>query len=197
MSDVECVLGSREYGWLGLVRRGVPSLPVKLAMAGGMAVVTGLLAQVRIVLPFTPVPITGQVFCVLLAGAMLGRSLGALSMGLYVGLGVAGVPWLAGGTAGFPLASGGYLLGFIPAALLVGWATERFPAARRYVPMVGVMAAAAGIIYLLGAVQLAAVMGLGAAQAVRLGVLPFIPGEIVKIVVAAGIASSAMQAGRR
>jgi len=207
MSNMECVLDSRQYGPLCFARRADAALPVKIAAAVGMAAATGLLAQVSvlpsellarvgIVLPFTPVPITGQVFSVLLAGALLGRSFGALSMGMYVGLGVAGIPWLAGGVSGFPLASGGYLIGFIPAALFVGW-ISRFPAMRRYLPMVGAMTIAAGIIYLVGVAQLAAVMRIGPVRAIQLGAFPFVPGEIVKIVLAAGIATSAMRLGRQ
>ena len=65
----------------------------KLGLAVGMAVLTGLLAQVRASLPWTPVPITGQTLAVLLAGVMLGRWWGGISQTIYLGLGIAGVPW--------------------------------------------------------------------------------------------------------
>ena len=105
------------------------SIPKKLAMALGMAVLTGLLAQARIQLPWSPVPITGQTFAVLLAGVLLGRRWGGISLAAYVGIGAAGVPWFAP-QAGMPIfsaggigiltgATGGYLIGFILAALFI------------------------------------------------------------------------------
>ena len=86
-------LRNRFYEWqneLDLARR------VMLAL--GFACLTGLLAQVKFFLPGNPIPITGQVFAVLVAGVVLGGRFGALSQGLYVGLGLVGVPWLAGVT---------------------------------------------------------------------------------------------------
>ena len=73
------------------------SLPMKLTMAIGMAALTGLLAQVRIVNPWMPdIPITGQTFAVLLAGILLGKWWGGTSMAIYGGLGWLGVPWFTG-----------------------------------------------------------------------------------------------------
>jgi biotin transport system substrate-specific component len=76
----------------------------KLSLSLGFAMATGLLAQVRIPLFFTPVPITGQTFAVLMAGIILGSRFGTLSQMLYVGIGLAGMPWFSGGTGG--IASG-------------------------------------------------------------------------------------------
>ena len=73
------------------------SVTKKVALAVGMACVTGLLAQVRIYLDFTPVPITGQNLGVLASGVMLGPWFGALSMLFYLAIGACGVPWFAGG----------------------------------------------------------------------------------------------------
>ena len=95
----------------------------------GFAVLTALLAQVRIGLGFTPVPITGQTLAVLLAGTTLGSRRGALSMGLYWLIGMV-VPfgWYSNATHGWKVASGataGYLFGFIVAAFVVGLLAER------------------------------------------------------------------------
>ena len=86
---------SRAFEW----RSELP-VAARIGLAFCMAGVTGLSAQVRVPLPFTPVPFTGQVFAVLLAGVLLGRYYGALSQLAYVGLGVAGVPWGTAGGAG-------------------------------------------------------------------------------------------------
>ena len=105
------------------------SIPKKLVMALGMAGVIGLLAQAKFPLPWSPVPITGQTFAVLLAGVLLGRRWGGISLAAYVVIGTAGVPWFAP-QAGMPIfsaggigiltgATGGYLIGFILAALFI------------------------------------------------------------------------------
>jgi biotin transport system substrate-specific component len=96
-------------------------------------VVTGsvfiaLLAQVAIPLPFSPVPITGQTFAVLLVGVLLGSRRGGLGVLLYLLEGAAGLPFFAGGTAGLARLAGptgGYLVGFVVAAIVVGLLAER------------------------------------------------------------------------
>jgi len=76
-----------------------------------MACLTGILAQARIYLPWTPVPITGQTIAVILAGILLGKCWGSISMAIYGIMGIAGIPWLSGATSGWGPTSG-YLLGF-------------------------------------------------------------------------------------
>ena len=106
------------------------SIPKKLALALGIAGLTGLVAQFRFYIPWSPVPITGQTFAVLLAGVLLGKWWGGASLAIYAGIGAAGVPWFAPQT-GMPIfsnggidvlrgASGGYIIGFIFAALFLG-----------------------------------------------------------------------------
>ena len=96
------------------------------ALVVGACLFTALLAQVKIPLGFTPVPITGQTFAVLVVGAALGSRRGAAAMLLYL---IAGtwLPFYAGGASGFvfSIASGGYIVGFIPAAFVVGWLSEQ------------------------------------------------------------------------
>src|SRR5262245_2125280 len=92
------------------------------------ALFVALLAQVKIPLPFTPVPITGQTFGVLLVGATLGSKRGAASMVLFITLGALGFPFFAGGASGITYLSGatlGYLVGFVVAAYVIGLLAER------------------------------------------------------------------------
>ena len=85
------------------------SIPRKLALALGVACLVGILAQVRFTIPWSPVPITGQTFAVLLAAVLLGRWWGGISMAIYGGLGMAGVPWFSGWARGVG-ATWGYII---------------------------------------------------------------------------------------
>ena len=96
----------------------------KIAFALTLACATGLSAQVRIPLPFTPVPITMQTFLVLISGVILGRRWGGLSQIMYVGVGVLGIPWFAGSSIFGP--TGGYLIGFILAAFFLGHVIDTY-----------------------------------------------------------------------
>ena len=156
----------------------------KVMLALSFACLTGLLAQLKFFMPGNPIPITGQVFAVLLAGVVLGSRFGALSQGLYVGLGMAGVPWLAGVTG---MVTGGYLIGFIVAAGVIGWASEKYIQTRDFHSLLALMALGVGIIYGLGALWFGIVTGYGVAQVLALAVIPFIIGDIIKIFAAAGV----------
>jgi len=162
----------------------------KLLLSLAAAGFTGISAQVGIRLPFTPVPITGQVFAVLVAGALLGGNCGALSQIIYVAAGAAGVPWFAGATAGVLGVSGGYLLGFVPAAWLVGRFTDGHRAARGIFGQACLMMAAVAVIYLFGAVQFAIVMKTGAAATLAAAVLPFVGIDAVKALGAAALTAA-------
>ncbi len=165
----------------------------KLVLAAGFAVFTGLLAQVRLYLPFTPVPVTGQTFAVLLTGVMLGSRYGALSQGIYAALGFAGIPWFAGWRGGIELLTGvtaGYIAGFILAATVIGWFTDRYVKSRSYGGMLLLMLLGSAIILISGATVLALIMHTNLEQTLVMGVLPFIPGDIFKATLAAGIASA-------
>ncbi len=156
---------------------------------GSFIAFTALGAFVRIPLPFTPVPITLQTFFVLLAGALLGKRLGTLSQLGYVFLGSLGLPIFAGATGGLiPLfgPTGGYLLGFILAAYIIGKVLSiREKASFGWVVLA--MAIGSLIIYLLGAIQLALFAHLGVRKALFLGVVPFIPGDALKLFAAASL----------
>jgi biotin transport system substrate-specific component len=174
------------------------SIPKKLTLALGMAVLTGLLAQARFYIPWSPVPITGQTFAVLLAGILLGRGWGGTSLVFYVGLGVAGVPWFQGWASGIGYLAGptgGYLIGFIFAALFLGHFTDNYIKSRNFLSMFFLMLFANFIlIYVPGVVQLGLWLNLVRGDSVTftgllgMGVIPFIAGDITKAVIAATIA---------
>jgi biotin transport system substrate-specific component len=170
------------------------AVPVKIVLALGMAAVTGLLAQVRMPLPFTPVPVTGQTLAVLLAGVMLGRKWGGISMGIYGLLGLAGLPWFNGGTSGIG-ATTGYILGFVLAASLIGYVTDVYLKSRRFTGLFMMMLFASMVlIYLPGLLWLGAWLSLvlhkstSVAAVMGMGAAPFIAGDILKVAAAAGIA---------
>jgi biotin transport system substrate-specific component len=155
-----------------------------IALVIGGAIFVGLTAQVSIPLPFTPVPLTLQTFSVLLVGAALGSVRGVCSMALYLLAGVAGVPWFADQQSGWAFASFGYIVGFVAAAWLVGWLAER-GADRRVVPTIGMMALGNVVIYLFGVAGLMVLAAMSFGEAVTLGVLPFLIGDAIKILLAA------------
>lgn len=174
------------------------SLPWKLVLALGMAALTGLLAQVRFPLPWSPVPITGQTFAVLLAGVVLGRWWGGISLAIYATLGMAGIPWFSGWSGGVGYLAGptgGYIIGFILAALFLGYFTDRYIRSRSFFSMLALMLFANFIlIYVPGLFQLGLWLNLVKGQPATfttllgMGAFPFIAGDITKAIAAAAIA---------
>jgi len=163
----------------------------KLILAVGFACLTGILAQLRFYLPYTPVPVTGQVFAVLLSGVVIGKWYGGMSQGLYALIGAAGVPWFTGGKAGPEILmgiTGGYLLGFIAASLIIGWFMDEYKRSRSLAGILGIMMLGILVIYVFGVVQLSIVLGLNAGKAIELGALPFIGVDIYKALIASAIA---------
>jgi biotin transport system substrate-specific component len=162
------------------------------------SLLTAACAQISIPLPFTPVPITGQTLAVLLAGGVLGSRRGALALLLYLAEGMAGLPVFAGGNTawaatrlGVPYIIGptaGYLFAFPIAAFAVGWLAER-GWDRNLVLTAVAMLVGTVIIYVPGVVWLARYVG--PQQAVPLGLLPFIPGDLIKLGLAAAFLPSA------
>lgn len=150
----------------------------------GAAGFVGLLAQISIHLSFTPVPITGQTLGVLLAGTALGWRRGAASMALYAVAGVAGVPWFAGHSSGYPEATFGYILGFVLAAALCGRLAER-GADRSVVKSLPAMVLGDAVIYAAGVTWLAISLQVGAGKAIALGLTPFLIGDALKTALAA------------
>lgn len=171
-----------------LPRRGWLAYPL---VADTLLVVLGSLfvalsAQIRIsLMPFSPVPITGQTLGVLLVGSLLGPRLGLAALLLYLLEGAIGLPFFAGGSAGYTHlfgATGGYLISFPIAAALTGWLAAR-GWDRRFLTTVASMALATLVIYLIGATWLA--FFIGPVNAIVKGVLPFLLGDAIKIALAA------------
>jgi len=158
-----------------------------MAYASMFGALTAIGAYIMIPLP--PVPITMQTLFVNLAGALLGGYLGALSQIVYILLGVIGLPVFAGGKAGFGVLigpTGGYLIGFVVGAFIIGKITSL-----RREPglfwLLGAMVAGISIVYTLGIIQLMIVAKLSFVKAISVGLLPPLPGDIIKIIVAAFI----------
>ena len=147
------------------------------------AALVGLLAQVTIHLGFTPVPITGQTLGVLLVGTALGWRRASLAMGLYVAAGVLGVPWFAGHSSGVPMATFGYLLGFVVASAALGWLASR-GADRTVARAVTSMVVGEVIIFAIAVPWLAVSLHVGLVTAISLGLTPFITGEVIKAALA-------------
>ena len=150
-----------------------------------MACLTGLGAQLKLYVPFTPVPITGQVVFVLLSGTLLGRY-GGLSQVIYVGIGCLGVPWFAADTKGSIEVligiTGGFLIGFIIASTIIGMFTEKYLTARRLKYQLLIMLLGIGIIYTFGAIQFSIIMHTGFQKTMILAVIPFLPLDILKAI---------------
>lgn len=167
----------------------------KLGLAFTMAFLTGLMAQIRIYLPFSPVPITGQVFAVLLSGVICGGVFGSISQLIYISLGIAGLPWFAAFSPSsgylFTSPTGGYLIGFVIAPILVGRYTDRYISARSFFSQIKLMMLGVGIIYISGATVLALVMRFNLWQTLLKGVIPFVLIDLMKATLAA-LASSAI-----
>ena len=172
----------------------------KIALAFGMACLTGLAAQIKIFIPWTPVPITGQTFAVLLVAVFLGKWWGGISQAMYVLLGVAGIPWFAGWSGGCGALigpRGGYIIGFVLAALFIGYMTDKYPQTRRFLPLLGLMIFANFVlIHLPGLLQLGlwSYMVQGDSPTFLklfwMGSLPFIAGDVIKVVSAAAVAKT-------
>lgn len=160
-----------------------------VALVVAAALFTAAMAQLAVPLGFSPVPITGQTFAVLATAAALGPLRGALGQGLYVLLGAAGLPFYAGGESGIQAAfgaTGGYLVGFIVAAVVVGAAARR-GADRSPVTTALAFAAGTAVIYAIGVPWLAIVVGVGPRDAIEMGLLPFLIGDALKALLAAGL----------
>ena len=159
------------------------SLSVDVAWVVGFSLFTGLLAQIAIPLPFTPVPITGQTFGVLLAGAVLGSRRGFMSQALYLMEGAAGLPVFAGGAFSFVHLvgpTGGYLWSYPLAAGLVGWLVER-GASRNIWRMAATLVLGDALILIAGSAWLEVLFHIPARQAWLWGLEPFLIGDFLKI----------------
>jgi biotin transport system substrate-specific component len=165
-----------------------------LVVTGSLLV--ALAAQLEIRLPFTPVPWTGQTFAVLLVGALLGARRGALALLAYLSEGLAGMPVFAGGAFGAGALmgpTGGFLLGFVPAAAVTGALAER-GWDRRFLTTWAAMAIGSACLFACGLPWLAAFVGWD--RVLALGLLPFVPGDVTKQVLAAILLPGAWKLAR-
>jgi biotin transport system substrate-specific component len=156
-----------------------------LALIVTGALLVAAFAQIRIPLPFTPVPLTGQTFAVLLVGAALGSRRGLASMGLYIFMGAVGLPFFAGGQSGLAYMAGptlGYLAGFVLAACVTGLLAERGLERSLRTSLLPFLAGTVAI-YICGAGWLA--LSMGWEKAILLGVVPFLIGDAIKVGLAA------------
>jgi biotin transport system substrate-specific component len=156
----------------------------EVALILGGSLLIALSAQLQFVLPFSPVPITGQTFAVLLLGALYGSKRGPATVVTYLALGVMGLPVFAGGAFGLSRLVGptaGYLVGFLAAAFVVGLLSERGWDRKPWATAVS-MIIGNGIIYVTGILWLSRFVGWQAVLST--GFLPFLPGDALKIALA-------------
>ena len=150
------------------------------------ALILGLSAQVKVYLPISPVPITGQTFAVLMLGALLGSKRGVLAILAYLVEGILGLPVFAGGMGPATLIgpTGGYLVGFIAVAYVVGKLAE-MGWDRRVSTTIAAMLAGEIVLYVFGVCWLAIMTNIRIALTV--GLYPFIVGDVLKVVLAAAV----------
>jgi biotin transport system substrate-specific component len=167
-------------------RVGTRARHIALIVLG--ALVIYLTARIAFPVPGSPVPVTGQTFGVLLVGGALGLRRGLASVGLYLLIGVVGLPFFAEGKGGLSVvlgATGGYLVGFLLASALVGRLAE-LGWDRRIVAALGAMALGNVVIYLVGVPWLMVVTKVDLAAGIANGVTPFLVGDAIKLLLAAG-----------
>lgn len=166
-----------------ITQRAFPrNAAVSILLVVSAAALTALAAQWRIQIPFTPVPITGQTFAVLLTGAALGWKLGAAGQLLYVAVGALGAPVFTEASGGLDViqgATGGYLIGFIIAAGLVGWMAEHRQD-RTFPTMFTAFIGGSLAIYVFGVIGLMVWVDMSLPAAVEAGVVPFLLGDLTK-----------------
>ena len=151
-----------------------------------MTAVTCVLGPLSIPLPFSPVPISLTNFAIFLAIFVLGMKNGTISFIIYLLLGAIGVPVFSSFRGGFQVLAGptgGYLIGFIFLALIMGFALEHFD--RKLVPTIIGMIIGMAVCYAFGTVWLAKLLSLSFKEGLMMGVIPYLPGDAAKIIIAA------------
>lgn len=168
---------------------GTALAPLDWTRSVGLVLTFSLLMALsaQIVFPIGPVPITGQTFVVLLTGALLGSRLGAMAMIVYLIEGASGLPFFSGGMSGVGHLlgqTGGYLVAF-PAAAFITGAFAEHDWDRRFPTAVAAMAIGSVVIMLSGWAWFSILTNTPIDVAFKIAVLPFIPGDIIKILIAA------------
>lgn len=178
------------------------SLTAKIAMACGMALVTGILAQVKFFLPWTPVPVVATQLGVILAAILLGRNWGGISMTIYALGGFAGIPWFADFNGGMAAVTGptvGYIIGFILAAFFMGHLYDTQVEKRRVLPLTAIILfSQLVLVYIPGLIYLAVWLSFIGGQTVSLalvlwmGYIPFFFIDVLKSLVGAAAAKAVL-----
>ncbi|WP_292472947.1 biotin transporter BioY [Methanosphaera sp.] len=191
-------LHEMQYSWYNW--RNNASTLTMVILSFVFACFTGLMAQVSIAVPWSPVLITFQTFAVLIAGTLLGGKYGSFSMILYTVLGIMGMPWFTNMNHGLSFifaASGGYIIGFIIAAAFIGYVFDHYVNARKPLQTVILMLIAnficiyvPGLIGLYNAMLVKTGSALSIPELLFMGVVPFIVGDLIKIALASGISTS-------
>lgn len=151
-----------------------------------MTAVTCVLGPLSIPLPFSPVPISLTNFAIFLAIFILGMKNGTISFIIYLLLGAVGVPVFSSFRGGLQVLAGptgGYLIGFIFLALIMGFALNHFD--RKLVPTIIGMIIGMAVCYAFGTVWLAKLLSLSFKEGLMMGVIPYLPGDAAKIIIAA------------
>jgi biotin transport system substrate-specific component len=183
-----------------LYARGLPRVPAwlrDLSLILAASLLLAALAQVEIPLPFTPVPITGQTFGVLLVGAALGSRRGAAAILAYLAEGALGLSFFAGGTSGLSVLTGataGYLVGFLAAAYVVGRLAER-GWERSFRTSILPFVVGTLVIYAFGVAWLSTIVG-SFGDGIRFGMLPFLFGDVIKLIAASVVLPAAWRLAR-
>lgn len=169
-----------------------------LVLVSFFAALTAVLAYLKIPLPFTPVPVTGQTLGVMLAGLVLGSKLGFTSQVIYLLLGIVGLPVFSGGNAGIGVLTshtGGYLWSFPIAAYLIGVLVEgRKDADIRWF-FFATIVGSIFVVYFFGLVQFSIVLKRSLGESFMLAAAPFLPGDILKALLATVVGSKLRRAG--
>ncbi|MDR2874090.1 MAG: biotin transporter BioY [Methanobrevibacter sp.] len=162
-----------------------------------IACFTGIMAQIVIPIPWSPVPITGQTLAVFTSALILGKRLGSLSQITYIIIGILGIPWFAGASGGLDIllgSKGGYIIGFVFASIFIGYISEKYSKSRKIRGMLPVMLIANYVcIYIPGLIVLAICYYLNTGSfpqtnlLLMMGIIPFIIGDIFKIFAASMI----------
>jgi len=177
-----------------------------LALAGGLACLMGLLSQVKVFLPWTPVPIVAAQLGIILSAVLLGRNWAGISMIIYVLGGMAGIPWFAGASGGLAVLfspTSGYLLGYIIAAAFMGHCFDNQLKSRKALPLMGIILfAQLVLVYVPGLIYLYLWLGIAGGQDITLanllymGFIPFVVGDVIKSLLGA-VAAKAVLPGEK
>lgn len=174
------------YFYNGLMNKSQKTM--QMILCAFFAALTAVLSQIALPLPFTPVPVNLATLSVFLSGALLGARFGALSQLLFVLLGGIGLPVFSqftGGLGALAGPTGGYLIGYILASFVTGLLTQG--GSNSLVQNMLSMAAGLAVCYVLGTAWFVYVTGVGLVEALLLCILPFLPGDALKIILAASL----------